>query len=156
SGSTGASQRRPRMDAAPRANGTLYAPSRGDPVGPRRYSSLGKGAMPTAIALIRGINVGSTRSLPMQLLRDLCEEVGMRDARTHIQSGNVVFRAAGRGLTPLATKLELAIEKRCGFRPSVVVRTPAQIGTAIEANPFPRRAKLEPNKLLVMFLQKDP
>src|SRR4051812_11702670 len=116
----------------------LYAPSRPPPL--RSHPApLGPHAMPTAIPLIRGINVGSTRSLPMQLLRHLCEQVGMHEPRTLIQSGNVVFQAPVRGLTRLAGQLELAIESSCGFRPAVILRTPGELAAAIDANPFASR-----------------
>jgi uncharacterized protein (DUF1697 family) len=112
--------------------------------------------MPIAVALIRGINVGSTRSLPMQLLRELCVKVGMEDPRTFIQSGNVVFRWKGRGLAGGAEKLEGEIEKKQGFRPNVIVRMGEELAAAIAANPFPKRAAEEPSKLLVAFLQRRP
>lgn len=109
--------------------------------------------MPTAIALLRGINVGSTRSLPMELLRELCEGCGMRNPRTYIQSGNVVFEAAKKDMAKAAAALEDAIERDRGFRPSVIVRTLDELAAAIEANPFAARARDEPSKLLVMFLK---
>lgn len=110
--------------------------------------------MPAAIALIRGINVGSTRSLPMELLREMCESVAMRNARTYIQSGNVVFDAAKKDLVKAAEMLEAAIEADRGFRPSVVVRTRNELAAAIEANPFADRAMRDPSKLLIMFLRE--
>ena len=109
--------------------------------------------MPTAVALIRGINVGSTRSLPMELLRTLCERVGMREPRTYIQSGNVVFRWSGKGLSAAGAALEGRIEEARGFRPGVIVRTREELARVVEVNPFPERAETEPSKLLVMFLQ---
>jgi uncharacterized protein (DUF1697 family) len=112
--------------------------------------------MPTAIALIRGINVGSTRSLPMELLRSLGEQAGMQNPRTYIQSGNIIFRAPAKGLPALATTLEDLIEADRGFRPAVILRTRAQLAAAIAANPFPDIAKTQPASLLVMFLQRPP
>ena len=49
--------------------------------------------MLTHIALLRGINVGGHRKLPMAELRELCLVLGWKDVQTYIQSGNVVFRA---------------------------------------------------------------
>jgi uncharacterized protein (DUF1697 family) len=112
--------------------------------------------MPIAIALIRGINVGSTRSLPMALLRTLCEQVGMQAPQTYIQSGNVVFRWAGKGLSAAAAELEALIETQRGFRPSVVIRTRDDLAEAVAANPFTARANSEPAKLLVMYLKTKP
>jgi uncharacterized protein (DUF1697 family) len=112
--------------------------------------------MPPAIALIRGINVGATRSLPMLLLRELAEQAGMQSPRTHIQSGNLVFNGPAKSLPAAATKLEDLIESARGFRPAVITRTRAQLAAAIEANPFPEIAKEDPAHLLLMFLKDQP
>lgn len=50
------------------------------------------------VALLRGINVGGHRKLPMAELRSLCESL---DVKTYIQSGNVVFRSAKNWRTVL-------------------------------------------------------
>ena len=47
--------------------------------------------MTTYVALLRAVNVGGTGALPMQRLQALCAAAGLRDVRTYIQSGNVVF-----------------------------------------------------------------
>lgn len=112
--------------------------------------------MLTAVALLRGINVGSTRSLPMKQLCELCEGVGLQRPRTYIQSGNVVFNAAKRDLAAAAARLEAAIEADHGFRPDVIIRTRDELAAAIEANPFADRGKSDPAKLLIMFLRSAP
>ena len=40
--------------------------------------------------MLRGVNVGGN-SLKMEWLRNACEEIGLRDVRTYVQSGNIVF-----------------------------------------------------------------
>jgi uncharacterized protein (DUF1697 family) len=112
--------------------------------------------MPIALALLRGINVGGKNSLPMELLRELCENAGLDEVRTFIQSGNVVFSAPSREIAAAASKIEDVIEADRGFRPSVVIRTRDELAAAIRANPFAARAKAEPAKLLVMFLKSKP
>ena len=47
--------------------------------------------MPTYVALLRGINVGGARKLPMADLSALLARVGLEDVVTYIASGNVVF-----------------------------------------------------------------
>jgi len=50
--------------------------------------------MATHVALLRGINVTGYRKVPMKaLLAHLEADLGLRDVRTYIQSGNVVFDA---------------------------------------------------------------
>lgn len=115
--------------------------------------------MPTAIALIRGINVGGKNLLPMETLRSLCAGAGMDDARTYIQSGNIVFNASKGTLAKsgaLTERLERAIEKARGFRPRVVVRTLDEWSRVIAANPFDGRKGIEPSKLLVVVLDGPP
>lgn len=111
--------------------------------------------MPIAIALIRGINVGGKHMLPMELLRSLCEGLGLRDVRTLIQSGNVVFRCRGKS-AGLGARIEAAIEKRCGFRPSVVVREHDDVRRVLKASPFDDHDSLDLSHLLVMFLAGEP
>ena len=48
--------------------------------------------MSTWIAFFRGINVGGRHSLPMKELLGLFKDMGASDAKSYIQSGNVVFR----------------------------------------------------------------
>src|SRR2546430_730332 len=47
--------------------------------------------MARQIALLRGINLGSSRRVDMAGLRDLLTSLGYDDVRTYLQSGNVVL-----------------------------------------------------------------
>lgn len=110
--------------------------------------------MTIAIAFIRGINVGGKNMLPMAELRTLCEDMGLKDVRTYIQSGNVVFTCGAVG--PVAKKLEGAIEKARGFRPSVVVRTLDEVKEAVDKSPLANIRNPDESRLLIMFLSGDP
>jgi uncharacterized protein (DUF1697 family) len=88
-----------------------------------------------SIVLIRGINVGSSRKVPMADLRTLCEEAGCTDVRTYIQSGNVVLDTSMSD-AQLAEAVAAGIETRFGFRPSVMVRRPAALRRILESDPF--------------------
>jgi len=80
----------------------------------------GKGGMARFVALIRALNVGGTGLLAMAELRELCEEIGFKNARTYIQSGNVVFENA----LPAAKNgqiLERALAARLGRAATVQV-----------------------------------
>jgi len=112
--------------------------------------------MPIAIALIRGINVGGKNILPMAVLRELCEGLGLCDVRTYIQSGNVAFRAEARQVAKAAAAIEAAIEGSRKFRPSVIVRTLEEVRAAFAANPFAARKGLDKSRCLIMFLGAAP
>jgi uncharacterized protein (DUF1697 family) len=110
--------------------------------------------MPVLISLLRGINVVGANQIRMEALRKLHEQCGCRDVRTHINSGNVVFRTARRNFKPKL--VEDAIEAAVGFRPAVVLRTPAELRDIIRRNPFAGREGIHPSKLLVGFLAETP
>jgi uncharacterized protein (DUF1697 family) len=108
------------------------------------------------VSLLRGINLGPHHRIPMDALRVLYESLGLRDVRTHIVSGNVIFRTQVRSLDPLAKRVEEAIEKTFGFRAEVMLRTPEQLREVLARNPFAERTGIEPAKLAVLFLARDP
>lgn len=106
------------------------------------------------IGLLRGINVGGHNIIPMAELRALCTSIGWQDVQTYIQSGNLVFSAAGTA-AELEAKLERAIHKRFGFSVVVVVRTAQDWAAYIKSNPFPETTSKEPNWLLLALAKKQ-
>src|SRR5271157_1901427 len=80
-------------------------------------------SMKVVISMLRGVNVGGHNKVAMEPLRSLYASLGLLDAQTYVQSGNVVFRTKEKNLVSLATKIESAIERSFGFRPSVILRT---------------------------------
>ena len=106
------------------------------------------------VGLLRAVNVGG-RKLPMSGLRELCETLGWKDVATYIQSGNVVFTAAGKA-AKVEAALETAIEKEFGFDVPVIVRTGAQWTRLVAANPFTRVAREAPNFLHLVVSKRAP
>lgn len=111
--------------------------------------------MPAVVCLLRGVNVGGNNKIKMDALRSICESLELNNPQTYIQSGNVVFTAPGKDLPALAGRIESGIEKSCGFRPDVVLRTLAQMRAVVAQNPFAAREGMEPGKLLVTFFDGD-
>jgi uncharacterized protein (DUF1697 family) len=112
--------------------------------------------MPVLISLLRGINVGGNNLIKMDALRELYRSLKLRDAETYVQSGNVVFRTDDRDAPLCAARIEKRIERDFGVRPSVIVRTVDEWRDVIARNPFDGRDGIEPGKLLVIFLDKEP
>jgi uncharacterized protein (DUF1697 family) len=112
--------------------------------------------MPVFVALLRAVNVGGTGIVPMAALKELFDKQGFKDARTLLQSGNVVFRAARATPAALAKKLEAAIRKRFGHDVRVIVRTPDELRDVVARDPFPVAARDDPSHLLVTFLAEAP
>lgn len=111
--------------------------------------------MRTWIALLRGINVGGHRRLPMRELRRLLEEVGASHAATYIQSGNAAFRHDSDNPAAIASALGDAVEAAHGFRPLVLVLPLEAYEAALAGNPFPE-AEAEPKSLHLYFLAEPP
>jgi uncharacterized protein (DUF1697 family) len=111
--------------------------------------------MIVAISMLRGINVGGHKSIKMESLRAMYESLGLRDAQTYVQSGNVVFRTAARDLAQVGKRIENKIEQTYNFRPDVIVRSSSDLRDVIRRNPFAGRDQLDPSKLLITFLAED-
>ncbi len=109
-----------------------------------------------AVAMLRGINLPSYQKIDMGALKTICTSLGLRDVQTYIQSGNLVFREDGEDPVTLARRIEEGIEGKFGFRPAVIVRTASELRKVIAKNPFAGRAGIEPNKLLVVFMNNAP
>ena len=107
----------------------------------------------TWLALLRGVNVGGNNILPMKTLANMFTEIGCADARTYIQSGNVIFRASQQVATGLPEKLSARVSKQFGFAVPVVMRTAEQLGQIIREKPFPDS---DDGKLHVYFLAATP
>lgn len=121
-------------------------------LGRKLYTAM---AMPVWISMLRGVNVGGHNRITMQVLRELCVPLKLEDARTYVQSGNLIFRSKEKSAALLGHKLQNAIEKEFSFRPDVILRTADEVREAIAANPFAKRTNVEPSKLLLTFLAAD-
>ncbi|MFF0446629.1 DUF1697 domain-containing protein [Streptomyces sp. NPDC004609] len=108
-------------------------------------------------ALLRGINVGGHRKVPMAALREVLEDVGFSGVATYLQSGNAVFTSDSADERALARTLEQGIEKRFGFTVDCLVRDAAYLRAIADDCPFPA-AELEARQLHVTYFSEgvDP
>jgi uncharacterized protein (DUF1697 family) len=102
------------------------------------------------VALLRGINLGGGRRVPMAELRAVAEGLGLTRVRTLIASGNLIFE--GEISEP---ELETAVQSHFGFPVDIMIRTAAQWSATIAANPFPHEAEAAP-KFLLLYIGKQP
>ena len=109
--------------------------------------------MATWIALLRGVG-GGIRPLSMRDLVKELEGIGLKDVRTYIQSGNVVFSST-RAAARLAGEIERCIEKKFGFHSNTFVLSVDELRRAAANNPFPQ-ADAEPKTLHLFFLAQPP
>jgi uncharacterized protein (DUF1697 family) len=111
--------------------------------------------MKTYVALFRGLNVGGNNILPMTDLVALLENIGLRNVRTYVQSGNAVFQSEEEDTSLLSDRIQAAIEESHGFEPQVLLLEPEAVEKAVGSNPFPE-AEQEPKTLHVYFLASSP
>ncbi|WP_267242211.1 DUF1697 domain-containing protein [Streptomyces sp. PR69] len=105
-------------------------------------------------ALLRGINVGGRRKVPMAALREVLAALGHTGVGTYLQSGNAVFSSASTDERAIAADLEKAIEDRFGFDVGCLVRSGDYLRAVIDSCPFPA-GSLEGKQLHVTFLSES-
>jgi uncharacterized protein (DUF1697 family) len=118
------------------------------------------------VAMLRGINVGGHKKITMDRLRESFEALGFDAVKTHIQSGNIVFKAGKLPPATLSKKIEERIVKDFGFLALVITRTMDEFARAVAGNPFLKKAgidaaididkDIDKEKLHVMFLPAAP
>lgn len=106
------------------------------------------------VALLRGVNVGGNKKVPMAQLRVLAQRLGWSRVATYLQSGNLVFVGGGEPARDEA-QLEQAIELHFGFAVPVLVRSASEWRAAAAASPF-AAAALERPKLVHLGFSKLP
>jgi uncharacterized protein (DUF1697 family) len=112
--------------------------------------------MTVIISMLRGINLAKHKRIKMDALRACYESLKLRDPRTYVQSGNIIFATKEQDLARLSNRIEKGIEQTFGFHSDVILRTTAELKEVIARNPFAERKGIEPAKLVVTFLATDP
>jgi uncharacterized protein (DUF1697 family) len=104
------------------------------------------------VALLRGINVGKAKRVPMAELRDMLERMGYTEVHTLLNSGNVVFDAKSGATNAHAGKIAKAIEQTFGFEVPTVVKSAAEFSAALANNTLAKLAT-DAAHLLLVFAQ---
>jgi len=107
------------------------------------------------VALLRGVNVGGHRRVPMADLRAGLAGAGLAGVRTYLQSGNVLFSGGPDDEGAAARLVGSVVADTCGVDTDVVVRTAAQLADVVARNPWPQRTSA-PTLLHVLFLSAVP
>jgi uncharacterized protein (DUF1697 family) len=108
------------------------------------------------VALLRAVNLAGHNRVGMSDLRELVTKLGFDDARSILQSGNIVFSGAKRSTAEVERQLEKEAAKRLGLETVFFVRTDDEWKAIIEKNPFRSEAKKDPGLLVVLFLKDEP
>jgi uncharacterized protein (DUF1697 family) len=103
------------------------------------------------IALIRGINVGRAKRVAMADLRKLIEDLGYRDVRSVLNSGNIVF--AADGVEPAAAAIEEQMVLKLGVAARVMVLSREELATVLAENTL--LAQASDHARLMVFILGD-
>lgn len=111
--------------------------------------------MTTWVVLLRAVNVGGSRKLPMADLRTTCQAAGFGDVRSHIQSGNLVL-SADADAAAVEARIERAIRERFGFATDAIARSAGQWRGYVTGNPMPGPAAAAPSRVMLVLSRQPP
>lgn len=112
--------------------------------------------MADVVALLRSVNVGGNR-MKMEWLRALAADVGCRDVRTVVATGNVVM-SPPEDIETTGKALAAALAERFG-QIAVIMRTHDELRSAVARNPWADlvdSGALEGRAVHTMFCDAQP
>ena len=110
--------------------------------------------MPQHIAFLRAINVGG-HTVTMARLRELFEELGLKEVETFIASGNVIFRSPAKAAA-LEPKIERHLHQALGYEVATFIRSDAEVAAVAASRPFAAAQLASAGTLVVGFLREPP
>lgn len=108
------------------------------------------------VSLLRGINLGARNKVSMPVLREALTAAGLREVRTHLQSGNVISQSRHRSPGSVAALVRTVVAETFGIDVPVLARSPQQLREVWEWNPFPDAAEQRPKLVQVLHLFATP
>ncbi|EJL54489.1 MULTISPECIES: DUF1697 domain-containing protein [unclassified Rhizobium] len=88
------------------------------------------------VALLHSIVLAPGRRVVMSDLRDMAKNIGYRDPRTLVSTGNIVFEADALPLAGIEARLEAAFKARFGKPVDIIVRESTDWLKLAKSNPF--------------------
>jgi len=108
------------------------------------------------IAFLRAINVGGKNKIKMTELKDMFESMQLKNVKTYIQSGNVIFDYEIMDTIKLANQIEMKIGETFGFLVKTIIRTEDELRNIVNNNLLLIEPDIELDKLHVVFMSDIP
>ena len=108
--------------------------------------------MTTYVAFLRGVNLGSHRTVSMPRLAELGRGLGYEDVWTWVNSGNLVLTTT-KPSSDVEREVAAVLEEEYGTNVDVTVRSSAELAALLGRNPFPDGS---PSRVTVAFLTGKP
>lgn len=103
------------------------------------------------VLLLRGVNVGGHKKVPMAELRRMLDAIGHTNVRTLLNSGNAVFDVArATPVAKLTSTIASAIETTFGFSARPFVLTASDLDEAVTENTLASACD-NPSRLMVAY-----
>lgn len=106
------------------------------------------------VALLRGVNVGKAKRVPMVELRAILSGLGYVQVRTLLNSGNAVFHSTELSTATHAKQIQTAIAQSLNIEVPVIVKSKKQMTAIVADNSFLTFAT-DPSRLLVGFTGEE-
>jgi uncharacterized protein (DUF1697 family) len=110
--------------------------------------------MQTYVALLYSIILGDGRRVVMSDLKAMAEQLGLKNPRTLVATGNLVFEARASDIAKLEQRLETAFEKAFGRHVVIIVRTAEDWLTLAAGNPFPAESAEAGDQVAVRVMRE--
>ena len=106
--------------------------------------------MPRFVALLRGVNVGKGKRVPMAEFKAMLEGLGYTDVSTLLNSGNAVFTSAARSQRKHEASIAAALEETMAVTTPVIVKSAADWSAVLSASPI-KPPEADHSRYLVAF-----
>ncbi len=107
--------------------------------------------MPRFVALLRGVNVGGNKRVPMAELRVALEALGYANVRTLLNSGNAVFDSTIRVSATHESRIKAAILDAMQIDVPVIVKSAKEYAAIESENSLAAATATDPSRLFVAF-----
>jgi uncharacterized protein (DUF1697 family) len=108
--------------------------------------------MYTHVVLLRGVNVGAAKRVPMATFKTLLQRLGCEQVKTLLNSGNAVVSIPQVSADTLARDVSSALHHTLGFDVPVVVKSCRNFHAIVSGNEL-NSGVINPSRLLVAFAQ---
>lgn len=112
--------------------------------------------MPTYVVLLRGVNVGKAKRVPMADFRQVLLDLGCTRATTLLNSGNAVVHHPRIASPSLAARIAAALAARFGFEVPVIVKSDAEFGQVVAGNGLEVAAPDRSSLLVALAQRPEP
>ncbi len=108
------------------------------------------------ITLLRGINVSGKNTINMADLRQLYQDLELKNVKSYIQTGNVVFETQETSKNKIIENIKTAVFQKYKYDIQIIIREQTEFASILTKNPFLIENTDDLKKIYVAFLNRMP